>query len=551
MLARHDLRALAVVAGPSDIGGYAARGATLAEVDVEVELERASKALATFNQVQKLGRGQATLAAILEALEKGVDVLYLVCHGAVSGDVPLVYLEGPDGKADPVDGRKLVERLLGLERRPTVAMLCSCQSAGSGDERRSDDEGELGALGPRLAAAGVSAVVGMQGNVAMATADTFAPAFFEALAKDGMVDRAMAEARRAIADRDDWWVPVLVSRLRTGRTYYRPEFAQRADATWETLKLQIRTGNFTPVLGPGLADAILGSRQDIARGFVERWQMPLARHNQGDLAQVAQYLRVRSAEGTVRAQLFDYLAMEITKRRDAATGPEDPFWELGEVDPQRPGPSIVEVGRRLRKDDPGDPYRVMAELPVKVYVTTAWTNLLQDALLNREEPRKPTTMVFRWRDAGMNGGSPQDLIEEPTREHPLVYHLFGRFDHPQSLVLTEEDYFGWFTAWHTRRADIPAVVRSALVEKSLLFAGFRLDDWDFRVIFQAIRSFGGYHLLDQNLHVGVQLSPENQLIEPEAAQEYLESYFGDKVNIYWGDTRRFLDELRARTGLKT
>ena len=143
VLARHDLRALAVVAGPSDIGGYAARGATLAEVDVEVELERASKALATFNQVQKLGRGQATLAAILEALEKGVDVLYLVCHGAVSGDVPLVYLEGPDGKADPVDGRKLVERLLGLERRPTVAMLCSCQSAGSGDERRSDDEGEL------------------------------------------------------------------------------------------------------------------------------------------------------------------------------------------------------------------------------------------------------------------------------------------------------------------------------------------------------------------------------------------------------------------------
>ena len=270
-----------------------------------------------------------------------------------------------------------------------------------------------------------------------------------------MVDRAMAEARRAIADRDDWWVPVLVSRLRTGRTYYRPEFAQRADATWETLKLQIRTGNFTPVLGPGLADAILGSRQDIARGFVERWQMPLARHNQGDLAQVAQYLRVRSAEGTVRAQLFDYLAMEITKRRDAATGPEDPFWELGEVDPQRPGPSIVEVGRRLRKDDPGDPYRVMAELPVKVYVTTAWTNLLQDALLNREEPRKPTTMVFRWRDAGMNGGSPQDLIEEPTREHPLVYHLFGRFDHPQSLVLTEEDYFGWFTAWHTRAGGHP------------------------------------------------------------------------------------------------
>ena len=63
--------------------------------------------------------------------DKGVDVLYLVCHGAVSEDVPLLYLEGPDGTADPVDGRKLVERLSALERRPTVVMLCSCQSAGS------------------------------------------------------------------------------------------------------------------------------------------------------------------------------------------------------------------------------------------------------------------------------------------------------------------------------------------------------------------------------------------------------------------------------------
>ena len=37
--------------------------------------------------------------------------------------------------------------------------------------------------------------------------------------------------------------------------------------------------------------------------------------------------------------------------------------------------------------------------PSKVYVTTAWTNLLQDALRNRPEPREPTTMVFRWKDA--------------------------------------------------------------------------------------------------------------------------------------------------------
>jgi hypothetical protein len=52
--------------------------------------------------------------------------------------------------------------------------------------------------------------------------------------------------------------------------------------------------------------------------------------------------------------------------------------------------------------------------------------------------------------------------------------------------------------------------------------------------------------------VGVQLSPENQLIEPEAAQWYLESRFRThQVNIFWGETRRFVDELVSRTGLQT
>jgi hypothetical protein len=72
-------------------------------------------------------------------------------------------------------------------------------------------------------------------------------------------------------------------------------------------------------------------------------------------------------------------------------------------------------------------------------------------------------------------------------------------------------------------------------------------------VFNGVKSFGGSEaIFGQSLHVGVQLSPDNPLIEPEAAQEYLESYFGnDRVNIFWGSTRRFLDQFRAQTGLQT
>ena len=547
-VAKHDLHAVIAVAGPRDIGEFTPNQRSLAPVDVDEELARARTALADFQQVKELAKGGATLAGMLAALEAGVDVLYIVCHGALIDDVPLLYLEKADGSAERVDGRKLVERLTGLPKRPTVVMLCSCQSGTGGSEQWSADEGELSALGPRLAAAGVSAVVAMQGNVSMTTAAAFAPAFFTALAQDGVVDRAMAAARRAVRDRPDWWVPVLFSRLRSGRTYYKPEFTDRADNTWETLRLQMRTGNFTPVLGPGLADSILGSRQDIARRWVERWQMPLATHNQGDLAQVAQYLRVRSAVTTVRSQLIDYLGEEIAKRSKNAE-PGDPFLDLP-LDPQKPEEAITEVGRRLRKTDPGDPYRVMAALPVSVYVTTAWTDLLQAALLDRDPQRVPVTMTFPWNE--MADVDALDALEEPSEERPLVYHLFGRLERPRSLVLTEDDYFQWMTAWTTRRKDIPPKVSEALVESSLMFVGFRLDDWDFRVVFNGVKSFGGSALFKESLHVGVQLSPDNQLIEPEAAQEYLESYFGnDQVNIFWGDTRHFLDEFRSQTELVT
>lgn len=548
-VAKHDLRALVAVAGPRDIDRFTPNQRSLAPVDVDGELARARAALAEFHEVTELAKGEATLPKILAALEAGADVLYLVCHGALIEDVPLLYLEKADATTERVDGRKLVERLMALPRRPTVVMLCSCQSATGRGEQWSADEGELSALGPRIAAAGVSAVVAMQGDVSMTTVGAFAPAFFTELAKDGIVDRSMAAARRAVQHRPDWWVPVLFSRLRSGRTYYKPEFSERADSTWETLRVQMRTGNFTPVLGPGLADSILGSRQDIARRFVKRWQMPLATHNQGDLAQVAQYLRVRSAVTTPRSQVIDYLGEEIANRsRDAKPG--DPFYDLP-LDRQRPADAISEVGRRIRKEDPGDPYRVMAALPVSVYVTTAWTDLLQEALREADPPREPVTLTFPWNEMGDVDALAN--LEEPSKERPLVYHLFGRLDRPRSLVLTEDDYFQWITAWVTRRKDIPPDVSEALVEKSLMFVGFRLDDWDFRVVFNGVKSFGGNAaLFGQSLHVGVQLSPENQLIEAEAAQEYLESYFGnDRVNIFWGETRHFLDQFRAQTSLLT
>ena len=542
-------RALVVIASPSDIDKYAPGGRRLAEVKMDVERSCAEAALGDIETVWLAGPGQATLANLASELEKQVDILYLVCHGAVTGDVPFIFLEKPDGTADTVEGRRLAETVFSLTNRPTLAMLNSCQSAGPGGVPTTTDEGVLAGLGPRLAGAGIATVIAMQGDVSMDTAQLFAKRFFEELRSEGMVDRAAAVARRLLRehDRPDWWVPALFSRVRSGRTYFKAEFVEDGDETWVALQGSQASGRFTPVLGPGMTDGILGSRQEIAQRWADRWQMSIVSHHRDDLAKVAQYLRVeQKVKGAVVDRMDEYLKEEIHDRIVRAT-PGDPFYGLA-LD-TKPEPAILHAGKNLLADE-GDVYRTVAAMPVQLFVTTNWTQLLEQALLSHTPRKVPTTVYFPWKDDADWPESPS--VEMPTVETPLVYHLFGRMEDPDSLVLTEDDYFEWLTAWISREKLIPPVVKKRLVNRSLLFLGHRLDDWEFKVVFEAIKSFSGSGSLKNNKHVGVQLAPGTQVTEPAAAQNYLESYLGsDEVSIYWSDTRKFLDEYRKRTGMKT
>ncbi|WP_041241348.1 CHAT domain-containing protein [Geodermatophilus obscurus] len=533
---KHDLRALVVIANPSNLADYTPRGRSLAPVNVLAERQSAVIALGPSISVTVLDSGgAATLDRITDALADGIDLLYLVCHGTLADGDTRLWLEAPDGTAAVVDGQQLVDRLNGLTRRPTLAVLCSCQSAGT--EPATEDGGVFAALGPRLAASGVPAVVAMQGNVTMTTAASFFPAFFEELAAHGVVDRAMAVARSRIEGRQDWWAPVLFSRLKRGRTWYLPGFAEAGSYLWNAVISAVESRTFTPILGPGLAAQIIGSRREIARRWVDRWMMPIAPANREDLPKVAQYLRTRTAEQVPANDLRNYLMTDF-RQRYADRVPE------ALLQGSQPEKVIAELGAQTRRTDLDDPYVRVAALPAPIYVTTTWNSLLEDALVDAGRP--PVVGSFDWNDAPVSDLS-EELHEKPTVERPLVYHLFGRIEEPESLVLTEDDHFAWLMAWIDRRQNLPASVRHALTRKSLMFLGYRLDDLDFRVLFQSLQSFGGSGQLRRWQHIGVQLSPASPMIEPEAAQEYLESYFGErKVGIYWGETRRFLQELGQR-----
>jgi hypothetical protein len=552
------LKALVVVADPSDLGSKRRVGrpdVPLHPIDRPAELDRARRALADRMDVVELAApGEATLKKIMAALDEGIDVLYLVCHGGlVDGHQPRLYLEDEAGLTDVVDAGLLANRLSELDHPPTIAVLCSCQSAGAGDEEMASDAGALSAAGPRLSGAGVAAVVAMQGDISMATAEVFFPAFFEELVRRrGVVDQAMAAARGAIRHRErDWWMPVLFTRLRRGRAWYQPEFGDDNDLTFRAVTTQILMKSCTPIIGSGVAgEGILPSREELAAAWAERWLMPIAGQNRVDLAKVAQYLSVYLAAGQPRTELRHHLRTALTEKYGEAALPS-----LQEATTL--GPMIRAAGEQHRRQaQDSDPYVALAALRLPIYITTSWNELLEDAI--RAAGREPDSQYFDWhekrqRRVRRQSDAEPDPDREPDPEHPLVYHLFGSIDDESSLVIGEDDYFSWMKSW-IKRVDkdpsIPDSVANALTDSTLLFLGYRLDDWEFRVLFQGIKSFEGLRLREK-VHVGVQVSPETNVIEPESAQDYLKRYFDeDKVHVYWGTCQAFLTDLSRRMQIR-
>lgn len=210
---KHDMRALVVLSNPSDIADYEPNGQPLARIDVPKVEESMKTALAGFQVDVLASGGTATVDTLRQKLlHTGYDILLIVAHGAFGSgqnkDAPFIWLETETGNADVVEGDRLVQRLIGnVDRPPLLTVLASCQSAG--------DSG-LAALGPQLARAGMPAVVAMQHDITVKTLDAFLEAFFRELKRDGRVDRAVNEARLAVEERNDWWVPVLFMRLQHG-----------------------------------------------------------------------------------------------------------------------------------------------------------------------------------------------------------------------------------------------------------------------------------------------------------------------------------------------
>ena len=520
----------------------------LAPVDFDGEVARAKNALAGV-KVKVLGGpgGPFTLDRLIEELRGGVDILYLVGHGMFGRQTgtPALILQDEAGDAKVVKGEDLCARVAELQKEPRLVVLASCQSAGDGKQVEAAQRTTVQAtLAGRLADAGVPAVLAMQGFISMVTVEKMMPVLFAELLRDGQIDRALAAARGKVQGRDDAWMPALYMRLTSGRLWYTPGFkSDKSKDVWRRLVKPIREGKVVPIVGPRLLEGAHGSSHETALRLARASHFPFPAYVWDDLPRVTSYMTVKESRYNALGAYQDQLLADLIEQHKG-------WLPASEIPPANKKPKLGKlmalVGDHLREDE-NDPYRILAELPASVYVTTNYDPLLERAL--KADQKEPQQVLARWRYQKAPRSADEQPIAEPSAKAPLVYHVFGAFgqDTDDGLVLTEDDHFDYLIHCAAGRLT-PPQVESALVDNSLLFLGFRLIDWHFRVLFRLMMSLPGKERLKQYCHVAVQLDPDMQtMADVEGAKAYLAEYFGKEANIdiYWGSAEEFLTALRA------
>ena len=137
-------------------------------------------------------------------------------------------------------------------------------------------------------------------------------------------------------------------------------------------------------------------------------------------------------------------------------------------------------------------HRDLAALPFRLCLSASPDDLMFKAFEEAVEPQSKETKKPQKGHYNFHGGTPEPGLFAPTAKRPLVYHLYGHYDDPPSLVLTEGDLIEFLVAVIRGIPPIPDEVRSLLTppEASFLFFGFGFQNWYLRVLLHVLNAYG-------------------------------------------------------------
>ena len=535
------IKVLAAISNPDDLQSKY----ELPQADVALERKALEDGLANVDrkdlQVDFM-EAPITLERLEEELRKGYHILHFLGHGAFNAkrQQAALYLQDAEGHARRVLDDELVGMLARQGVRPLLVFLAACQSA-----VRSSADAFLG-LGPKLVSAGVPAVVAMQDFVTVETARKFSSVFYKRLVEHGQIDRAGNEARSNLltAGRPDAAVPVVFMRLKSAQLWSsevdaRGEVlgAKNPKIFWTGLIRNIQTGKCTPIIGPRVHGRWIPSRNEVAQLWAKQHEYPFG--DKVNLARVAQYMASSLGEDFPRTELVNTSMEELLRRLPEELRPAKKVNTLSELIRASNLQSLI-------ASDPNEVHGVLASLNLPLYLTTNYVSFMTEILASRGH--KPTRELCRWNER--LDGLPSIFEDRPdyvpTPEEPLVYHFFGTDEEPDSVVLTEDNYFDWLVKVSAEPERVPPVIQAAMTNTQLMFLGYSMHDIEFRVIMRGLVATRGQR---RNIkHVAVQLDEDDVKVENiESVQTFLQQYFQDaEINVYWGSMEQFISELKEQ-----
>jgi SIR2-like domain len=292
---------------------------------------------------------------------------------------------------------------------------------------------------------------------------------------------------------------------------------------WRTLLDKIEMGSCTPFIGAGASRPSLPGGADLAELLLVEDEAsngtsaPIT--DRTDLAKVTQYLVATYEDAPL-------IKTRIAKRIDAAVRPS------------------------FEEDD--EPHRILAQLPLPIYLTTNYDDFMMRAL-QAERKTEARREICRWNKSLMDDvSSVFDSGFEPEAARPVVFHLHGHSGLPESMVATEDDYLDFLVNTSKdlagspagqQRAVLPVRIRRAITNSTLLFLGYGLADINFRVILRGL--VGSLEPSRRHIQIAVQYLDSKESAD---VKEYLEQYFRWTldVKVFWGTSREFAAELNKR-----
>lgn len=306
---------------------------------------------------------------------------------------------------------------------------------------------------------------------------------------------------------------------------------------------RIRSGSVTPIISSdAMVDLVLGGRRKLVERYADYLEYPL--EDRDNRFKMAKFKSISDEldDWELKSDYLNFVKQHLYELGQDEDLDEDVLEAVADEDDAK-NLTVTEFADRLGypifATDQNDPLLVLANLRLSIYLTTSPFGFLEVAL--RKAGTEPQSDFARWHTGLDSVPSVFDEEYEPSPDTPLVYHLFGIDERPDSLILTEDDHLRYLVAVSQGNGigtdPIPSRIRQSLSDAALILLGFGLPSWSFRILYWGL----------------IEPAPRNskgifslQLEPSEVEKRYLQEYLKREalLDIFWGDIHSYTHELQ-------